>query len=246
VFSVGGKMGNIEKIKVPVEVEEVKNRNKEYFPQNKTYISKLCAENLIYLDADTIVLNSIDKIIEKNKCEFTARRDSFDKSCSDEKYEEWKNILSKYESKMGPYFNSGFVVFRRKSQEKLNPCWNELCHKEWEKGGKSEFSKFQYRGTIEQTTLSVKALSVMEDMCLMSEHHHVYGWEKAPLEVGSDAIVYHTGSRGQRHIKYASAVARGRDLNFNVPLISRALNPLFIRLQGYDLAYRVKHFLFGF
>lgn len=239
-------MDNIRKIKAPVEVEEVKNRNKDYFPQNKTYISELCASNLIYLDADTIVLGSIDKVADKNKCEFTARRDSFDEKCNNEKQKKWKKILSKHGSKRGPYFNSGFVIFKRKSQKKLSECWNSLCKEEWEKGDRSKFSKFQYRGTIEQTTLSVRALSVMEDVCLMSEHHHVYGWEKAPLEVGPDAVVYHTGSRGQRHIKYASAVARGRDLNFNTPVISSASNPLFIRLQGYDFAYRVKHFLFGF
>jgi hypothetical protein len=94
-------------------------------------------------------------------------------------------------------------------------------------------------------SLSISVLKEGDVFGEMDKEHHVYGWEKKPNEVGRDTVVYHTGSRGGRHLKYASAVASRHDISFNSPLLSNASNPLFLKLQGYDLAYRAKHFFTG-
>jgi hypothetical protein len=235
----------LESRKANIDVEVVDNKNGEYFPQNKTYISGIEADRLIYLDADTIVLDSIDKVWKGAQFDFLASHDSFYRSASRAKREQWSKILTGYGCQEGPYFNSGFLVFENNSQQKIGECWEDICEREWQKGTESKLSQFQGRWTTEQMALSVAALREIGDIGAMKGNHHVYGWEKGPRSVQSDSVVYHTGSRGERHIKYASVVAQGRDLSFNRPLISGAANPLFVQLQGYDLGYRIKHFLCG-
>ncbi len=67
VFSVGGMMPNLERLSVPIEVEEVKNRNEEYFLENKTYITDIVSEKVIYLDCDTIVVGNVNSIWKKKE-----------------------------------------------------------------------------------------------------------------------------------------------------------------------------------
>jgi lipopolysaccharide biosynthesis glycosyltransferase len=58
-------MPNLERLSVPIEVEEVTNRNEEYFLENKTYLTNIVSEKVIYLDCDTIVVGNVNSIWKK-------------------------------------------------------------------------------------------------------------------------------------------------------------------------------------
>jgi hypothetical protein len=236
-------MKNIENISIPVEVEEVKNICKNDFYANKTYVQNVNSERTIYLDTDTIVLGKIDKIYKnKNSKVFAKKVHNYgEKSFSKE---EWYKLLDKYSARKGPYFNSGFVIYEDGANESIGKVWKKV-YKEIKKNYCDTTKKVASKSKLEQLSLSITLMKEGVRVEEMGEESHIYGWVKRPDEVGDGAIVYHTGSRGDRHLKYASAVARGRDLSFNVPLISSATHPLFLKLQGYDLGYRAKHFFTG-
>lgn len=242
VFSVGGDMPNIEALSAPVEVEEVKNKNRKYFLENKTYISEVNSSQVVYLDCDTVVLENINTIWNKKNAKFVARKDSAYESGEYFSVEKWECLASKSGASKGPYFNSGFFGFRGGRHKKVGGLWERLCREEYEKGRRSAFAKFQGARMIEQMSLSLSVLREIEDVRVMEEKEHVYGWEVPPDSVSDEAVVYHTGSRGGRHLKYALALSRRGLVNFNEPVISSATHPLFLRLQAYDLAYRAKEF----
>lgn len=242
VFSVGGRMPYIDNLTIPVEVEEVENKNKNYFLENKTYVTNVRSKNLVYLDCDTVVLNDVSSIWGGGGSKFIARKDSAYESGEYFSVQKWKALASQRGASSGPYFNSGFLGFRRGAQEEIGSLWKRICREEYEKGERSAFAKFQSAGMIEQMSLSVSVLRKIEDVGLMDEEEHVYGWEVPPDVVSDDAVVYHTGSRGGRHLKYAMALGRRGLVDFSEPVISRATHPLFIKLQAYNLAYRAKEF----
>jgi hypothetical protein len=243
VFSVGGDMERIKKLNVDVDICTVKNIDREMFMGNKTYITEIESNRLFYLDTDTIIINSIDGIVEGTKGDLLARPDSSYESDNYFKHKKWKKILSKYGSKKGPYLNAGFMIFKNSSQKKINGTWKKICKEEYKKGRESELSKLQDRSMIEQMSLSISALREIENIGIMNERQHAYGWEVNPCELNEDTVVYHTGSRGGRHLKYALMLSQRGLVDFSKPVISSATHPLFIKLQAYDLAYRVKEFL---
>lgn len=244
VFSVGGDMPSIQSLSAPVEVEKVKNKNKEYFLENKTYVGEVKSEKVIYLDCDTVVLKDISNIWKNNE-EFVARKDSAYESGKYFNIEKWKSIALKKSGKKGPYFNSGFFGFSRRGNRKIKKLWKSICKKEYKKAKNkgSDLANLQGIKMIEQMSLSLSVLQEIRDVRAMKEEEHVYGWEVLPDSVSDSAVVYHTGSRGGRHLKYALALSRRGLVDFNEPVISSATHPLFIKLQVYDLAYRAKDIL---
>jgi hypothetical protein len=240
---VGGNMNKLKNLKLPISVEVVKNKYKKDFFMNKTYIEKTNSERVIYMDSDTVVLNKLDKIYKNKKDSFIAKKvHNYDKKSFNKK--DWYKILRKNKAKKGPYFNAGFFITQNRSHGKICSTWKDVYAKEKKDFGKN-MKKVASRGRVEQVSLSISVLKKDVEISEMRENQHVYGWRKRPEEVDKDAIVYHTGSRGGRHLKYASAVAGERDFSFNVPIISSGTHPLFLKLQGYDLGYRTKHFFTG-
>lgn len=244
IFSVGGEMKRIKKISPKVEVVCVKNRNKNYFARNKYYVTKQRKGEIVYLDADTVILGNIKEIIKNYNKKIIIKKDSQN---SVKRALKNMGVKSEWVDEMGEsilnydLYNTGFFALRNGCIGKMEKVWRNL-----ENVDKNIcYNKKGVRRVTEQIKFSISVKREIGEVGLMSENHHVYGWEKSPGEVGEDAIVYHTGSRGGRHLKYASAVARGRDLSFNTPLISSATHPLFLKLQAYDLGYRVKHFFKG-
>ena len=243
VFSVGGMMPNLERLCVPVEVEEVENRNEDYFLENKTYISEVNSEKVIYLDCDTLIIRDINKIWKKESKSFISRRDSSYESGECFRSKSWDSILSKRNARKGAYFNSGFVGFRKGMHKRIGRSWRKICKKEYDNREKSDLVDLQGEKMIEQMALSISVLRETENIGVMDEEEHVYGWEVPPESVSDSTVVYHTGSRGGRHLKYAMALARRGLVDFSEPVISSATHPLFLKLQAYSIAYRVKEFL---
>jgi hypothetical protein len=242
VISIGGDMPFIRSLDVPIEVKTLSNKNANYFQENKTYISEIEAENLIYLDTDTIVVGKIDKIFEKSDCKIIARADSsYEKGKYFDK-KKWMQILKEYGARSGPLLNSGFVIFKEESHRLIGKYWKSILKIERKKMKKKGEIGFNNRSTTEQMSLSISALKKLKKIGAMSKKDHIYGWNVSPSEVTKKCGVYHTGSRGGRHLKYASYLSRKIDIPLWKPIISSPANPLFIKLQGYHLGYFFKHY----
>jgi hypothetical protein len=250
VFSVGGEMNSIRKIDTKIEVENVKNVSKEYFLNNKTYLVNQDGSEVVYLDSDTIVLGDIGKISKSYRQNIIARVDScprtwnYVREMNSGSIKKWKSILDENQIRSKMY-NSGFVIFKNNSNKKISESWKRLAEKDreiWE--SEKEKLKMERRIT-DQMTFSFSVENKFEEVGEMKSFHHVYGWNKGPKKIPKNTVVYHTGSRGGRHLKYASAVAEERSVSFRTPTISGPTHPLFLRLQAYDIGYRVKHFFVG-
>lgn len=239
VFSVGDRIRWIEELSIPVDIKEVSNKNSNYFQHNKPYITELDAETVIYMDSDTLVINSIDPLIDDKFC-LKVRPDSSYESGPYFDHERWEELLYEYKSPKGPLFNSGFMIFKENSHRKIGDIWKKTIDKErkvWEKRGEDGF---RGRETTDQMSFSISVLKTIDEIEYMSPEEHAYGWKKNPNDIAPQTVVYHTGSRGGRHIKYAMALDRAGVLDFSKPLISSVTNPLFLQLQAYRFAYGLK------
>jgi hypothetical protein len=101
--------------------------------------------------------------------------------------------------------------------------------------------KFMGRQMSEQIALSIAKNTLSTKR--MRKREHIYGWKTPPrdLDLSGDEIVYHTGSRGRRYVKYATSVLRKSGIDYARPVISDATDPLFLKMMAYDAMYAVKH-----
>jgi len=243
VFSVGGELKFLENLNLPIQFESVRDKNDKYFPENKTYITSINEERIIYLDADTIVLKPIQKVYGGVNVDFIGRYTHYYESEGFEE-ERWNKILERNNTKYSPYFNSGFIIFQNYSQKELKSEWEILSRrnlknmKERELMGKRVSEQIALSACISKNGLSVKK---------MKKKEHVYGWETTPkdLDTNEEEVVYHTGSRGGRYVKYATSVLRKSGINYARPVISSANNPLFLKMLAYDVMYAAKHSVVG-
>lgn len=102
----------IEKPWRPIVGEE------SYFPINKTYLSQLEEEKVLFIDVDTFIFGDVAKIFEKyNDVDFVACR-----NCWAEGENGWSSdLLTK--SRIVPPFNSGIMLF--------NTGWHMKQFEEW-------------------------------------------------------------------------------------------------------------------
>lgn len=243
VFAVGDKLNFPKKLKIPLEIEVVEDKNKDYFLENKTYLSNVDSKRLIYLDSDTVILGPIDKVYKGKNEEFIGR---YNHHYEDEKFimEEWRKILKENKAKYSPYFNSGFVIFQNESQKRIKKDWVKISKDNLEK---SEEREFMGRKMSEQIALSTSVSKNNLSKARMQRREHIYGWKTPPsdLNISGEEIVYHTGSRGGRYIKYATSVLRKSGIDYARPVISSSANPLFLKMLTYDAMYAAKHSVVG-
>jgi hypothetical protein len=76
VLMVGGGGENLRKLDGPIDVREVPNINENFFLANKSQITSIEAERLIFLDADTVVIRPLDIVWEnRSDADVIARTD---------------------------------------------------------------------------------------------------------------------------------------------------------------------------
>jgi hypothetical protein len=244
VFSVGGKMDKLKKTKIPIEINAVSNKNHNYFLENKTYIGNVNCERLVYMDADTISLNPINKVWKGVNKDFIGRLCTpIEKNENKKIKDQWRSMLNDFGAKkITPYFNSGFLVFQNKSHKKICKVWEHTMQKVTEKREKNEFLKNSKKRLREQISLSIAISKSNVSYKKMKKHEHVYGWIVPPKSkmLDNKSVVYHTGSRGDRHIKYASSICRSGLVDLVTPTLSGLFSTLYIKLQAYNIAYSIK------
>jgi hypothetical protein len=243
VFAVGGELSFLKEVDVPLEIEEVENKNENYFFENKTYLSSIDRERVIYLDSDTVVLNPINKVYEEKSEDFIGK---FSHYYEDERFEagKWRKILKENGADYSPYFNAGFVIFQNGSQKLIQEDWISILRDNLDK---IEEKEFMGRDMSEQIALSTSVSKNNLSKAKMQSQEHIYGWKTPPrdLDISGEEIVYHTGSRGGRYIKYAMSVLRKSGIDYTRPIISNATHPLFLKMMAYDMMYAAKHSVVG-
>lgn len=140
----------------------------------KINLCNIDAENVVFLDCDTVVGNNIWEVVEGD-FEFKARpAHRFNDR------EEWKQMFDRRDR---PYLdwmpNAGFLVFKKKAHKKIQDDWADLVSQDLEfQMGKVNHHE-QYA-----LALAVSDLKIHE----MERKDHVFEWDDEKV---ADAYVYH-------------------------------------------------------
>lgn len=191
IYCVGKKPGRWDFDDPRIIVQEVSPLSEAYFLINKTYLTQSDAERVIFLDADTLVLGSLDNIWKRSDADFIGRvavgyyKDKWNQH-------QWKRALHSVGAESTtPYFNSGFVIFQNGAHRQIGSSWRQST-RELMKGGLPDPGVL--KDTIkyaEQVGLSLAIASANLSFDELSSTDHAFGWGSGdPYE---EAIVYHTG-----------------------------------------------------
>ncbi len=161
----------------------------DYFYGNKTYLCDLDAERVVFLDADTFVLESIDSLWSDSNADFLARPG---RAYYQPEWQEriWSATRKKLGSKNVPMYNAGALVFQNRSHQVIRNSWVGIIEKYLDK---TFALPYPDKRMPEQFSLSLAisrkkyGLTIAE----LKEHQHRYGWEN-PEPIGS--TVFHTSA----------------------------------------------------
>ena len=184
----------------------------EYFLFNKIHMINSSAERVVFLDADTLVLRPIENVFENSGKDFLARvtnpymRPAWSTAA-------WQKACAAVNAAVGPYFNSGFVIFQNSSHRKLDTLWPDVL-----RGGmnKSLYDaaalhvnpKYHDQRYLEQLSLSLAAAAAGLSWQEMKPTDHSYAWSQEPW---TSATVYHTAS--PKFLYWAETIYRERGLS---------------------------------
>ena len=125
IYCVGDKPETWDFEDARIIVQEVSPLAGTYFLINKTYLTESDAERVIFLDADTLVLGSLDNIWKQSNADFIGRiavgyhKDKWNQR-------RWKRALRGVGAEsITPYFNSGFIVFQNGSHRRVGSSWRQ-------------------------------------------------------------------------------------------------------------------------
>ncbi|PSH02399.1 MAG: hypothetical protein BRC26_00745 [Nanohaloarchaea archaeon QH_8_44_6] len=140
----------------------------------KINLCSIEAENVVFLDCDTIVGNNIWEVLEGD-FEFKARPAH---RFNDQ--EDWKKL---FEERDRPYLdwmpNAGFLIFKQKAHKKIEDEWSEYVSQDldFQKGKVNHHEQYAL-------ALAVSDLKIHE----MEKKDHVLEWNDEKV---ADAYVYH-------------------------------------------------------
>ena len=227
LVSGGGKM--IERLRGPIEVREVPDINPDFFLANKTQITSIDADRLVFLDADTAVLRPLEHVWENCDSDIIAR--------VDEAYERedfptrlWNDALSLVDAPEGPYLNSGFIVFQNGSHEQIGDTWKIICDTYRDKYEPEQKFPGLTRRFAEQMAFGASVSRAGLSYKLMSPEEHAYAWtlQFDQLKDEVHPIVYHACGP---YVDQAIRLERKDLIDFSAPTISSRSHTHYIRLQ---------------
>jgi len=219
-----------------IELVEVDSLDADYFLINKTYSTSSSADRLIFLDADTIVLNNLSILWNRDNSDFIGRLAS-GYGRSGWRQERWEALLQRIgaDSDKG-YFNCGFFIFQNKSHSKIHHTWRQFTLGAVSKSlfDPLELGRVRPRNA-EQIALSMAVSSENLTVTKMDSTGHSYGWTFDPHR---SSVLYHTGSLG--YFNFAATLDKLHGLDLSKPIITSANNRLFLQTQGYLNWSRIK------
>lgn len=172
-----------------ISFEEVRPLMSDYFLSNKAWICESDAERVIFLDADTLVLRSIDEVWRGRDEDFIGRPASQYRSHTwDEAY--WQEVSRRAGAGPAPYFNAGFFIFQNGAQRRLGFVWKDFM-KAGRSGELFDPARVHKKVNLEQIALSLAVPASGCRWAEMSAEDHGFGWRSDPWR---RARVYHTGN----------------------------------------------------
>jgi len=167
-----------------IEVEEVEPLIDGYFLINKVYMCDSRADRVIFLDADTMVLKSLDSLYRNVDSDFIGRVAG---QCQNQNWdqEKWVKALGVVNADETPYFNSGLIIFQNGAQQRISSLWLDFTRKNLA----GELMDLKSPRFAEQVSLSLAVGAARLSCHLLDRTEHAYGWRKEPY---SDAVVFHT------------------------------------------------------
>jgi hypothetical protein len=215
---------------------EVEPLDSEYFLINKTYATTSPADRLIFLDADTLVLQSLDSLWETSAADFIGRVTSAqDKPGWNPAA--WSSLLRQVGvTKAANYYNSGFVIFQNQTHRSIAQLWRDFT-----RGGRD--ASLFYPPDLgaacarhaEQVALSMAVAAAGLRTERMGSTDHAYGWAYEPH---GKARVYHTGGPG--YFNYASLLNVPHNLRLASPIVTSRTNRLYLQTQAHLNWARIK------
>lgn len=170
------------------------------FPFDKCAIGAVVEwKKLIYLDADTFVLDDIAPLFDRSKQDISARlawvyeqRSKWDRNAA----QNWRICAEYFSVPCGPILNSGLIVFRDFAHVKVLQDWklnvkalrSGVCPHVY--GSERHLEQLGFALAIQQNSLGIE---------LLNQKHHGYGW----VPDSKDCTVYHLSSR-----RYASLAGK--------------------------------------
>lgn len=138
----------------------------------KWKLTKVDADTVIFLDCDTVVLNDLSDVIEGDFA-FKARPLNADDP------ERWRNVFDRYGESYRPWYpNTGFLVFKDRTHERIKDRWERYI--------RAEIPYYVEGYTKEQFALALATADC--DFEAMTPEEHVMEWFG---EVRTDGYLYH-------------------------------------------------------
>ncbi len=230
VLMVGDGGAQLKRLRGPVEVENVEPLDDDYFLINKTRIADLEADRLVFLDADTVVLDPVNSLWEGRSADVIARiATSYERPDFPESL--WRKALSLVEAPPTPYFNTGVFVLQNGVHRELRGVWRAACRTLRDRYEPTRSYPAVGRRFAEQVSFSA-AVSRLElsHTRMDGNTEHATGWTFPVRTVDPDdpPVIYHANGP---FVSQAARLEQRRAVDFSRPIASGRVHPYFWRLQ---------------
>jgi hypothetical protein len=187
IYCVGGRLSRWCFSDPRISLKMVGPLFGDYFHGNKLYLCETSAARLIFLDADTVVLRSLDLLWQGSTADFLARPGSA-MALPAWNHEVWHKLFRKIDRNPIPMFNAGVLVFQNKLHLRLKDSWRALL---------LGFLNFELPWPypdgrmFEQWSLAMAIAQVGVPFAKLDSKGHAFGWCMEPAD---EAVVFHSGS----------------------------------------------------
>lgn len=187
VITVGDSINIDFETSCPVSSHEVNDIGDPLWMFNKAHICDIGSDSIVFLDTDTLVLESMDEMLDTQKADVVARRattptlDSWARTKP-----RWKAYLEDHGASVYmPPLNAGLLVFRNGIHRRIKQDWLELMHSAY------EGAIFGNENHAAQWALPPALGRQGARFQLLDRSEHAFAWEGDSSE---NAVVYHTGT----------------------------------------------------
>jgi hypothetical protein len=145
----------------------------------KTWISTVEDDTVVFLDCDTLVFGDITEVIEGD-FQFKARRGEDAEQLRKQK--EWEKMFERFNEQYIDWMpNTGFLIFKQGTHKQIGDKWRKYINKDFEFNHGNMNLKEQYTLSLVIGSLDVEKMGI---------ETHAMLWRD---EFVSDGVVYHTG-----------------------------------------------------
>lgn len=207
VLSVGGELKHRFKQSLPVKTRVVDDIGNPSWMFNKVHICDVDHESVVFLDTDTLVLDSIDHIVRSSDADIAGRRATVMTldSWSDKR---WKRYQREHGASVNlPVLNGGFLIFRNGVHKRIKRNWLELMRSAY------DHVIFGSERHVDQWSLSPALGYHGFSFQPLSREEHAFAWEQ---DEAIGATIYHTGTPNFFH--HACRLRKHARLDIESPL----------------------------